>query len=97
MSQTRGKESEIHVMKCDNIISDNYLKNELGTISYADIFGTLDEQIVAAKVWKKILRVWNLKLDAAKLSPRCTCPSAPRPECLITLHCCSDCGFSFPR
>ena len=53
----------------DRIISDNYLKNEIATISYEDIFGTLDRQILAAKVWKKILRVWNIKIDAAKQSP----------------------------
>ena len=63
------KESEIHIMKCESIISDNCLKNDLTTISYEDIFGTLEQQIVAAKVWKKVLRVWNIKLDAAKQSP----------------------------
>jgi hypothetical protein len=44
-------------MKWDNIISDE------------DIFGTHNKEIVAAKVWKKVLRPWNLKLDSAKLSP----------------------------
>ena len=63
------KESEIHVMKCEKILSDNQLKNELATISYEDIFGTVDKQISAAKVWKKVLRVWNIKIDAVKQSP----------------------------
>ena len=62
-------ESEIHVMSCEKIISDNHLKNELSGISYADIFGTLAQQVKAVKVWKKVLRVWNLKLEAEKLSP----------------------------
>ena len=63
------EESELHVMHCENIISDINLKNDLETIAYEDIFGSLDKQILAAKVWKKVIRAWNLKLDSAKRSP----------------------------
>ena len=63
------EESEIHIMHCENIISDINLKNDLETIAYEDIFGSLDKQILAAKVWKKVIRAWNLKLDSAKRSP----------------------------
>ena len=62
-------ESEIHIMNCKMILSDSNLKSELLTISYEDIHGTINQQIVAAKVWKKVLRVWNIKLEAVKLSP----------------------------
>ena len=63
------EESEIHIMKCEKILSDKNLKRLLESISYADIFGTLDQQVKAVKVWKQVVRVWNLKLEAEKLSP----------------------------
>ena len=63
------EESEIHMMTCEKIISDIYLKTQLENISYADIFGTLERQVVAVKVWKKVIKVWKLKLEAEKLSP----------------------------
>ena len=56
-------------MKCSQIISENNLKNELENISYLDIFGTLEKQTSAVKVWKKVSRVWNLKQDSSKLFP----------------------------
>ena len=62
-------ESEIHIMKCSQIISENNLKTELENIAYLDIFGTLEKQISAVKVWKKVFRVWNLKLESSKLFP----------------------------
>ena len=63
-------ENEIHLMKRQQIVSESNLKNELENISYSDIFGTLDKQIAAAKVWKKVFKVWNRKLETVKLSPR---------------------------
>ena len=63
-------ECEIHLMKCVQIVSESNLKNDLENISYSDIFGTLDKQIAAAKVWKKVFKVWNRKLETVKLSPR---------------------------
>ena len=43
------------------------LKEELSGIGYSDIFGSLDNQISAIKVEKKILKLWIVKLEAAKL------------------------------
>ena len=63
------EESEIHLLKCKEIIGDSFLKNQISNISYSDIFGTLEQQIKAVKVWKVIFKVWNLKLESQKLSP----------------------------
>ena len=61
LCKTSGEdESEIHLMTCSQIISENNLKSELENISYLDVFGTLDKQIAALKVWKKLFRVWNI-------------------------------------
>ena len=50
-------ESEIHLMTCSQIISENDLKNQLENISYGDIFGIMEKQIAAGKVWKKLFKV----------------------------------------
>ena len=47
------EESELHVMHCENIISDINLKNDLETISYEDIFGSMDKQILVANFGRK--------------------------------------------
>ena len=60
------EESEIHILKCSEIVKDKSLKDEISKISYS---GTVDEQIKAVKVLKKVLKVWNLKLEKLKKSP----------------------------
>ena len=62
-------ESELHLMCCEKLVNENNIKEELSGINYSDIFGSLEKQISAIKVWKKILKLWNVKLEAAKLSP----------------------------
>ena len=62
-------ESESHLLKCDKVISENDLKSLVENIAYNDIFGTLNQQINAIKVWCKIFKVWKIKLEASKLSP----------------------------
>ena len=47
-------ESEIQIFKCDKLISENNLKNQLEKMAYGDIFGTLPKQIQAAKSGKKL-------------------------------------------
>ena len=47
------EESEIHILKCSEILKDKSLKDEISKISYSDIFGTIDEHIKAVKVLKK--------------------------------------------
>ena len=34
------------------------------------MLGPLEEQISAIKTWKKVFKVWNIKLDITRLSPR---------------------------
>ena len=51
------------------MITENNVKEELIGIAYSDIFGSLEKQASAVKVWKKILNILNIKLAAAKLSP----------------------------
>ena len=63
------KETEIHLMTCSEIISENNLKNQLENIAYLDIFGDLKKQVVAIKVRKKVFRVWNLKLESSNRFP----------------------------
>ena len=71
LCKTEGEEEcEIHLIRCVQIVSESNLKNYLENISYSDIFGTLDKQIAAAKVWNKGFKVWNRKLETVKLSPR---------------------------
>ena len=62
-------ESEIHVMKCSKIISDDSLKEQFGTISYSDIFGSMKQQISAVKILRKIFKFWKIKKKTEKLSP----------------------------
>ena len=62
-------ESEIHLMKCEHIVNENNMQNTIQNIAYMDIFGTLEKQVAAIKVWKKILKIWEIKLEVSKLSP----------------------------
>ena len=63
------KESELHLMKCETIIScDNNIGNLLTNISYMDIFGTIEKQVIAIKVWKKVLKIWEVKLEVSRAS-----------------------------
>ena len=48
-------------MYCKEIISDNNLLK--------DVFGPVEKQILAIKVWKKVFRTWLIKLEIRKVSP----------------------------
>ena len=63
-------ESEIHILTCQHIVNENGLRGQLDNLVYSDIFGSLKKQIEAVKIWKKVLKVWNIKLEALKSSPR---------------------------
>ena len=63
------EESEIHLLKCNQILSDIQLKQQIMDISYSDVFGTLQQQVKAIKVWKKVFKVWKIKLEASNQSP----------------------------
>ena len=62
-------ESEIHLMKCKYIVDENTMKESIENIAYMDIFGAIEKQVAAIKVWKKILKIWEIKLEVSKLSP----------------------------
>ena len=56
-------EFELHLICCEKFVNEYNLKEELSGIDYSDIFGSLDKQISAIKVEKKILKLWNAKLN----------------------------------
>ena len=51
-------------MHCENIISDINLKNDLETIAYEDIFGSLDKQILLFFTCTEGLDVFNSLMTA---------------------------------
>ena len=63
------EESEIHLLKCNQIVSDDMLKQQIMNISNLDIFGTLQQQVKAIKVWNFFFKVWKVKLEASNQSP----------------------------
>ena len=67
---TDEEESEIHLLKCDQIISDIQLKQQIMDISYSDVFGTLQQQVKAIKVRNFLsLKVWKVKLEDSNQAP----------------------------
>ena len=65
---TDEEESELHLLKCNQIISDKQLQQQIKDISYSDVFGTLEQQVKAIKVWKKVFKVWKVKMEASNQS-----------------------------
>ena len=62
------EESEIHLMSCEKILMESGIKEKLENIAFSDIFGPMEKQISAIKVWKKVLKIWSVKLEATRLS-----------------------------
>ena len=62
------KESEVHLLKCLEIVSEPDINLE--NVKYSDIYGNLGQQIRAAKTWKKIFKIKNWKLQNRSLSDR---------------------------
>ena len=62
------KESESHLLQCEELTSEPEISNEIKKIEYMDIYGTLKDQIQAVKVWKGIFKIRTLKLEKRKLS-----------------------------
>ena len=62
------EESEIHLFQCDELTSEPALGDQMKQIKYEDIFGSLGEQIKAVKVWRKIFKLRERKLEERKLS-----------------------------
>ena len=61
-------ESELHLMQCEEILSESDIREQMKNIAYKDIFGPLEKQISAIKTWKKVFKVWNIKLDISRRS-----------------------------
>ena len=57
------------MLGCSVILSDTQCRDAIQTIKYEDIYGTLPEQIRAAKVWDKILKTRTLKLAELEDDP----------------------------
>ena len=51
-------EDQEHLLKCSEIVSEV----NTSEISYKDIFGTLNKQAEAIKIWKQVLKVRNSKM-----------------------------------
>ena len=68
LCQKNVQESESHLLQCEDILSENGIAEEAANITYNDIYGNLNEQIRAVKLWKKIFKIKTWKLENRKLS-----------------------------
>ena len=57
------------MMKCKELETDVNIRELFKNIAYNDIFGSIEKQSFAIKAWKKIFKLWLLKLEKCKLSP----------------------------
>jgi hypothetical protein len=78
-------ESELHLMRCEKIVSENDFREQMKNITYNDIFGPLEIQISAIKTWEIVLecqlRYFQTVLQWTPGAPSC------RAECLIYSQC----------
>ena len=63
------EETEIHLLQCEGITCEQELKNEILNVKYSDIFSSLEKQIKTVKLWTKIYKIREWKLETRKLSP----------------------------
>ena len=56
-------ESQTHLLQCSFLTNHEDLKHDIKTIKYEDIYDNLDAQVKAVKVWRKIMKTRNLKLN----------------------------------
>ena len=52
-------ESESHLLECEYLHSINDLSEDIKKVEYQDIFGSIEEQIKAAKVWTKVFKIYE--------------------------------------
>ena len=62
------QESELHLLRCEAIVSEPEIKDDINLIEYTDIFSDIRKQIRAVKVWKKIFRIRKWKMENIKLT-----------------------------
>ena len=55
-------DSQQEMLACSVITSDSQCRQEIRSIKYEYIYGTLEEQIMAVKVWDKILKIRKSRL-----------------------------------
>ena len=63
--QTNVPESDSHLLECDKIIENCKSLQEDYETEYTDIFGTIEDQVRATKLYDDIFQV-KKKLDVAK-------------------------------
>ena len=56
-------DSQREMLSCPIILSNDECREDISTIKYEDIYGTLAEQVRAARVWDRVLRVRKTKLE----------------------------------
>ena len=61
-------ESELNLLHCDAIVSEQEVKEDINLIEYADVFSDLKKKIRAVKIWKKIFRIRKWKMENKNLS-----------------------------
>ena len=47
----------------DQLLVCTILDNEASTVQFSDVYGTVDEQYEAIKIFKKVVRKWRVYLD----------------------------------
>ena len=62
---TLWEENEVHLLQCTSITSELEIPNN---VKYSDIFEDMDSQVRAVKIWKKIYKIRNWKLENRSLS-----------------------------
>ena len=68
LCSSNEEESEVHLLRCDNIITEQDVKHDINEVEYLDIFSDLKKQIRAVKLWKRIFRIRKWKMENRKLS-----------------------------
>ena len=56
-------------MSCEKVIFESDIIKLLENVSYSDIYGSIEKQKQAIKAWRKIFKVWNIKLENSAKSP----------------------------
>ena len=63
------EETQMHLLRCQFLKKHPDLEQSISEIRYDDIFGDLDSQVKAIKVWKKIVSVRKIHLKKKNISP----------------------------
>ena len=63
------QESEAHLLQCDELTTELRICDEMKEVKYEDIYGSLQEQVRAVKLWKRIFKIRTWKIEQRKRSP----------------------------